>query len=239
MDMEFADQNFILITLEGATVKGSGGLSKPKPAARDEVALVRKILDRTRKNYNVAWPLFSSIAVAHTMELKASVGFRSLISLMSGLTWNSWKNIMLLELSRWAEGEHLTRSSATLVLGAFCILRIARGWGCLCCGFSRRCHFGVALGLPHAASCHCTCSWYSFARQPEGRFPFSAAEFERESLISRLRKFLLKERLSIPLRLRVMTQNRLEVEWEALMLAGRASAIRYSPVRVSQSQPLN
>ena len=56
MDTEFADQNFILITLEGATVKGSGGLSasKPKPAARDEVALVREILDRTRKNYNVA-----------------------------------------------------------------------------------------------------------------------------------------------------------------------------------------
>jgi len=55
MDIEFADQNFILITLEGATVKSRGGLSasKRKPAARDEVDLVRKILDRTRKSYNV------------------------------------------------------------------------------------------------------------------------------------------------------------------------------------------
>eukprot|EP00434_Breviolum_minutum_P002026 symbB.v1.2.001789.t1/scaffold95.1/size600632/37 len=55
MDIDFADQNFILITLEGATVKGRGGLSASKrtPAARDEVDLVRKILDRTRKSYNV------------------------------------------------------------------------------------------------------------------------------------------------------------------------------------------
>jgi len=81
MDIDFADQNFILITLEGATVKGRGGLSASKrtPAARDEVGLVRKILDRTRKSYNVACPLFSSMTVAHTKEPKTSVGLRSLI----------------------------------------------------------------------------------------------------------------------------------------------------------------